>query len=139
MNEIDEFDEFDDNQEVRDKMELQNLIDQLPFNDLMNVDEFLHIDDSLKNNGGLTDNEIVSMVKNNNGPETDPNEGPLEIISKREALSYLDDLFVFFEYSPEISTNSNELGLLKKLRHQVLTSYIDSSKQITLDSFIQIL
>ena len=29
---------FDDNQEVRDEMELQNLIDQLPFDDLMSYE-----------------------------------------------------------------------------------------------------
>ena len=138
MKEDNENEDYDD-QEIRDEMELQNLINKLPFDDPMDVEEFLHIDDSLKSNEGLTDDEIISMVKNNNEPETDPNEGPLEIISKREALGHLDDLVVFFEYSSDVSTDSNELGLLRRLRHQILKSYIDNSKQITLDSFIQIL
>jgi hypothetical protein len=100
--------EDDDDQAVRDEMELQDLIDQLPFDDPMDVQEFLHIDDFLKRNEGLTDEEVISMVKsNNNEPETDPNEGPLETISKREALGYLDDLVVFFEHSSDVSTNPN--------------------------------
>lgn len=36
-------------------MELQNLINELPFDDLMDADEFLYIDDCLKSNEGLTD------------------------------------------------------------------------------------
>ncbi|RGB26419.1 hypothetical protein C1646_674814 [Rhizophagus diaphanus] len=100
-------------------MELQDLINQLPFDDSMNVKEFLHIDDFFKKNEGLTDEEVISMVKsNNNKPETDPNKGELlEIISKREALGYLDDLVVFFEHSSDVSSDSTELNLLKKLRH----------------------
>ncbi|CAB4478851.1 unnamed protein product [Rhizophagus irregularis] len=56
----------------RDEMELQDLISKLPFDDPMDADEFLRIDDCLKSNEGLTDDEIVSMVKsnNNNEPET---------------------------------------------------------------------
>jgi hypothetical protein len=135
---MDDEDDYDD-QVIRDEMELQNLINQLPFDDPMDVEDFLHIDDSLKSNEGLTDDEIIFMVKNKNESEADPNEGPLEIISEREALGHLDDLLVFFEYSLDVSIDSNELGLLRKLRHRVLKSYIDHSKQITLDSFIQIL
>jgi hypothetical protein len=40
------------------------------------------------------------MVKSKNKePEIDPNEGPLEVISTKEALGRLDDLVLFFEYS----------------------------------------
>ncbi|PKK57660.1 hypothetical protein RhiirC2_797641 [Rhizophagus irregularis] len=108
-----------DDQAVRDEMELQDLINQLLFDDPMDIKEFLHIDDFLKRNEGLSDEKVISMVKsNNNKPETDPNEGELlEIISKREALEYLDDLVVFFEHSLNVSSDSTELNLLKKLRH----------------------
>ena|SRR5687767_10638740 len=103
----------------------------------MDVADFLHIDDTLKSSEGLTDEEIVSMVKSkNNEPETDPNE-PLEVISNKEALGHLDDLVLFFEYSTDTSINSDELNILKKLRRQVLSSYINNAKQTTLDSFIQ--
>ncbi|GET62201.1 tigger transposable element-derived protein 6-like [Rhizophagus irregularis DAOM 181602=DAOM 197198] len=139
MDESDDETDDDDDQAIRDEMELQDLIDQLPFNDPMNVEEFLHIDDFLKGNEGLTDDEIISMVKSNNKPEIDPNEGPMEIISKREALGHLDNLVVFFEYSSDVSVNPSELSILQKLRHQVLKSYINSLKQITLDNFVQTL
>ena len=105
----------------------------------MEVEEFLHIDDCLKGNEGLTDDKIISMVKSNNSGEIDPNEGPLEVISKKEALGYLNDLVVFFEYSSDVSIDPNELSMLQKLRHQVLKSHINNSKQITLDTFVQIL
>ena len=119
-------------------MELQNLINELPFDDLMDADEFLHIDDCLKSNEGLTDDEIVSMVKsnNNNEPETDPNEVPPVVIPKTKALSYLDDLVIFFKYSSDVCVNPNELNVLQKLRHQVLKLHINNSKQTTLDNFI---
>ncbi|GES85996.1 tigger transposable element-derived protein 6-like [Rhizophagus clarus] len=117
MDELDDETDNDDNQAIRDEMELQDLIDQLLFNDPMNVKEFLHIDDFLKGNKGLTDDEIISMVKSNNEPEIDPNEGPIEIISKREALGHLDNLVVFFEYSSDVSVNPSELSILQKLRH----------------------
>ena len=142
MDELD--DEIDDcdheDQAFQDEMELQDLIYRLPFDDFMDVNEFLHIDDCLKSNEGLTDDEIISMVKsNNNEQKIDLNEGPLEIISTREALDHLDNLVVFFEHSSDVPINPNELSVLQKLRHQILKSHITNSKQITLDTFIQIL
>jgi len=127
-----------EDQAIRDEMEIQELIYQLPFDDPMDVVDFLHIDDCLKGSEGLTDDEIVSMIKSKNSePEKDPNEGPLEVISTKEALGHLDDLVLFFEYSSNISTNPDELYILKKLRRRVLTSHINNAKQTTLDSFIQ--
>lgn len=141
QDEIDDEIENYDNQAVCDKMELQDLIDQLSFDNLMGVKEFLHIDDFLKSNEGLSDEKVISMVKlNNNELETNPNERkPLEIIFKKEALDYLDDLIIFFKHSSDVSSGSMKLNLLKKLRHRILKSYIDNLKQIILDSFIQIL
>ncbi|GES88685.1 CENP-B homolog protein 2-like [Rhizophagus clarus] len=127
-----------DEQAIRDEMEIQELINQLPFDDPMDAVDFLHIDDSLKGIEGLTDDEIVSMVKSKNKePKTDPNEGSLEVISTKEALGRLDDLVLFFEYSSNISINPDELNILKKLRRRVLTLHINNAKQATLDSFIQ--
>jgi hypothetical protein len=76
----------------RDEMELQDLISKLPFDDPMDAGEFLRIDVCLKSNEGLTDDEIVSMVKsnNNNESEADPNEVPPVVISVTKALGYLD-------------------------------------------------
>ncbi|RGB39735.1 hypothetical protein C1646_754089 [Rhizophagus diaphanus] len=39
-------------------MELQDLINKLPSNNLIDTDEFLHIDDCLKSNEELTNDEI---------------------------------------------------------------------------------
>ena len=65
-------------------------------------------------------------------------EESLKVISKIEALGYLDNLVLFFEYSLDISIDSNKLTLLQKLSHKVLKSHIDNLKQTTLDHFIQI-
>ncbi len=46
-------------------MEMQKLIYKLLFNDFMNAEDFLHVDDSLKNNGRLTNDKIVVIVKSN--------------------------------------------------------------------------
>ncbi|RGB21682.1 hypothetical protein C1646_777508 [Rhizophagus diaphanus] len=103
----------------------------------MDVVDFLYIDDCLKGREGLTDDEIVSMIKSKNSePEKNPNEGPLEVISTKEALG-LDYLVLFFEYLPNISTNPDELYILKKLRCQVLTSHINNAKQTTLDNNVK--
>ncbi|EXX55859.1 hypothetical protein RirG_221520 [Rhizophagus irregularis DAOM 197198w] len=136
ISETDEIDEIED-QAFQDEMELQDLINKLPFDDPMDADEFLCIDDCLKSNEGLTDDEIVSMVKsnNNNEPEADPNEVPPVVISVTKALGYLDDLVLFFKHSSDVCINSNESNVLQKLRHQVLKSHINNSKQTTLDSF----
>ncbi|CAB4422557.1 unnamed protein product [Rhizophagus irregularis] len=140
QNEMDETDnEIGDHDDQIDEMELQDLIYQLPFDDLMDVEEFLHIDDYLKGNEELTDDDIISMVKSNNSElEIDPNEGPLEVISTKGALGHLDDLISFFKYSSDV-IDSNELNMLQKLRHRVLKSHINNSKQITLDNFVQTL
>ena len=116
------------------------MIDQLPFDDPINAEEFLHIDDCLQNDGGLTDEEIVSIIKSNNDePKTDLDEEPPKVISKTEALNHLDNLVLFFEYSlDEISIDPNESSLLRKLRHRVLRSHINNLKQTTLDQFIQV-
>ncbi|UZO23866.1 uncharacterized protein OCT59_016195 [Rhizophagus irregularis] len=80
------------------------------------------------------------MVKSNNDESKENlNEEPLEIISKKGALEYLDELIVFFEHSSDVPIDSNELIMLQKLRRQVLKSYVNNSKQITLDNFVQIL
>ncbi|GBC09040.1 hypothetical protein RclHR1_08570007 [Rhizophagus clarus] len=103
-----------DEQAICDEMEIQELIDQFLFDDPMDAVDFLHIDDSLKGSKGLTDNEIMSMIKSKNKEsKTDPNEGSLEVISK-EALDHLDDLVLFFKYSSNISINPDELNILKK-------------------------
>ena len=142
QNEIDEMDDeiedSDDQEKFFNEMEMQELIYKLPFDDFMSTEDFLHVDDSLKNNGGLTDDEIVAIVKlNNSESTTDQNERPLKLILKKEALGHLNDLVLFFEYSLDISINSDELNILKKLRCQVLTLHINNAKQTTLDSFIQ--
>ena len=59
------------------------------------------------------------------------------MISKKEALGYLNDLVLFFEHLLDISINSDELNILKKLRRQVLTLHINNARQTTLNSFIQ--
>lgn len=118
QNEMDEMDDeiedSDDQEEFFNEMEMQELIDKLPFDDFMSAEDFLHIDDGLKNNGGLTDDEIVAIVKSNNsGLATDQNERPLELISKKEALDHLNNLVLFFDHSSDISINSDELNILK--------------------------
>ena len=136
MNEMDDEIDFDD--QTDDEMEIQELIDQLPFNDPMSVKDFLYVDNCLKSNEGLTDDEIVSIVKSkNNEPEADLNEELLEVISRKDALDCLDNLVLFFEYSSDISINLDELNVLQKLKRRVLTSCINNAKQTTLDSFIQ--
>ncbi|EXX77943.1 hypothetical protein RirG_019320 [Rhizophagus irregularis DAOM 197198w] len=111
-------------------MELQDLINKLPFDDLMDADKFLHIDDCLKSNERLTDDKIVSIVKsnNNNEPEVNPNEVPLVVILVTKALGYLDDLVLFFKHLSDVCINSNKSNVLQKLRHQVLKSHINNSK-----------
>jgi hypothetical protein len=140
INEMDEIDEIED-QALHDEMELQDLINELPFDNLMDADEFLHIDDCLKSNEGLTDDEIVSMIKsnNNNESEMDPDEEPPVVIPETKALGYLDDLVLFFKHSSDVYINPNELSVLQKLRHQVLKLHVNNSKQTTLDNFVQIL
>ncbi|GET51782.1 CENP-B homolog protein 2-like [Rhizophagus irregularis DAOM 181602=DAOM 197198] len=140
INEMDEIDKIED-QALHDEMELQDLINELPFDNLMDADEFLHIDDCLKSNEGLTDDEIVSMIKsnNNNEPEMDPDEEPPVVIPETKALGYLDDLVLFFKHSSDVCINPNELSVLQKLRHQVLKLHVNNSKQTTLDNFVQIL
>ncbi|GBC15082.2 CENP-B homolog protein 2-like [Rhizophagus irregularis DAOM 181602=DAOM 197198] len=140
INEMDEIDEIED-QALHDEMELQDLINELPFDNLMDADEFLHIDDCLKSNEGLTDDEIVSMIKsnNNNESEMDPDEEPPVVIPETKALGYLDDLVLFFKHSSDVCINPNELSVLQKLRHQVLKLHVNNSKQTTLDNFVQIL
>ncbi|CAB4487081.1 unnamed protein product [Rhizophagus irregularis] len=124
--------------EIHNEMEIQELIYQLPFDDHMDVTEFLHIDDNLKGGEGLTDEEIVSMVKSKNTKIAESEtEESFEVISTKEALGHLDDLVLFFEYSSDTSINSELLNVLKKLRRQVLTLYINNTKKTTLDSFIQ--
>jgi hypothetical protein len=84
----------------------------------------LIIDDYLKGNEGLTDNDIIFMVKSNNSElKIDPNEGPLKVISTKGVLGHLDDLISFFKYLSDV-IDSNELNMLQKLRHWVLKSYI---------------
>ncbi len=118
-------------------MKMQELIYKLLFDDFISAEDFFHIDNSLKNNGGLTDDEIVVIVKSNDSKSIiDQNERPLELILKKEALGHLNDLVLFFEHSLDISINSDELNILKKLRCQVLTLYINNARQTTLDSFI---
>src|SRR6266508_3909003 len=134
----DEIEDSDNQEKSFNEMKIQELIYKLPFDDFMSAEDFFHIDDSLKNNGGLTDDEIIAIVKSNDNKSTiDQNERPLELISKKEALDHLNDLVLFFEHSLDISINSDELNILKKLRHKVLTLHINNAKQTTLDSFIQ--
>src|SRR6266540_6789760 len=134
----DEIEDSNDQEKSFNEMKMQELFYKLLFDDFMNAEDFFHVDDSLKNNEGLTDDEIVAIVKSNDSESTtDQNKRPLELISKKEALSHLNDLILFFEHLLDISINSDELNILKKLRRQVLTLHINNARQTTLDSFIQ--
>ncbi|CAI2182615.1 9562_t:CDS:2 [Funneliformis geosporum] len=137
LNEMDEIGEIED-QILHDEMELQDLINKLPFDNLIDADEFIHIDDCLKSNEELTNNEIMSMIKskNNNESEMDPDEEPPVVIFEIKALGYLNDLVLFFKHSSDVYINPNELSILQKLRHQVLKLHINNLKQTTLDNFV---
>ncbi|EXX69929.1 uncharacterized protein OCT59_004467 [Rhizophagus irregularis] len=79
----------------------------------MDVKEFLHIDDRLQVDGGLTDEEIVSIIKSNDDePKTDLIEESPKVISKTETLDNLDNLVLFFEYLLDIFIDPNETSLL---------------------------
>src|SRR6266540_2274185 len=133
----DKIEDFNDQEKSFNEMKMQELFYKLLFDDFMSAEDFFHVDNSLKNNEGLTDDEIVAIVKSNDSESTtDQNERLLELISKKEALSHLNDLVLFFEHSLDISINSDELNILKKLRRWVLTLHINNARQTTLDSFI---
>ncbi|PKK64539.1 hypothetical protein RhiirC2_787356 [Rhizophagus irregularis] len=140
INEINKIDKIED-QALYDEMELQDLINKLLFDNLIDANKFLHIDNCLKSNKGLTDNEIVSIIKsnNNNESEIDPDEEPPVVISETKVLGYLDNFVLFFKHLSDVCINSNELSVLQKLRHQVLKLHVNNSKQTTLDNFVQIL
>ncbi|CAI2194246.1 1511_t:CDS:2, partial [Funneliformis geosporum] len=106
--------------------------------DKIDADEFFHIDDCLKSNERLTNDEIDSIIKskNNNESEMDPDEEPSVVISETKALGYLNDLVLFFKYLSDVYINPNELSILQKLRHQVLKLHVNNSKQTTLDNFV---
>ncbi len=60
---------------------MQELIYKLLFDDFMNAEDFFHVDDSLKNNEGLIDDEIVIIIKSNDSELIiDQNERPLKLI-----------------------------------------------------------
>ena len=100
----------------------------------MDVNEFIHIDDHLKSNEGLTDEEIISLVNSDkNELEVESDKEILSVISKVQALNDLDDLVIFFKYSS--LNNSINQSELQKLRHEVLRSHIADLKQATLDSY----
>ncbi|PKY63568.1 hypothetical protein RhiirA4_493025 [Rhizophagus irregularis] len=90
---------------------ITRLINKLPFDNLIDVDEFLHIDDCLKSNEKLTDNEIVSIIKsnNNNEPKMDLDKELPVVIPEIKVLNYLDDLVLFFKHLLDICINPNEL------------------------------
>jgi len=45
---------------------MQELIYKLLFDDFISIEDFLYIDNSLKNNRELIDDEIIAIVKSNN-------------------------------------------------------------------------
>ncbi len=139
MDEMDnKIEDSNDQEKSFNEMKMQELIYKLLFDDFINAEDFFHVNDSLKNNGRLTNNKIVAIVKSNDSELTiDQNERPLELISKKEALGHLNDFVLFFEHLLDISINSDELNILKKLRRWVLTLHINNARQTTLDSFIQ--
>ncbi len=112
-----EIEDSNDQEKSFNEIEMQELIYKLLFDNFISAENFFHVDNSLKNNEGLTNDEIVAIVKSNDSELiTDQNERPLELILKKEALDHLNDLVLFFEHSLDISINSDELNILKKLR-----------------------
>ena len=55
---------------------------------------------------------------------------------KRKLLIWIILYFLTIHQILLLSINPNDLNVLQKLRHQVLRSHINSSKQITLDNFV---
>ncbi len=83
----DKIENSDDQEKSFNEMEMQKLIYKLLFDDFMSVEDFFHVDDSLKNNGELTDDKIVVIVKSNDSESTtNQNERLLELISKKRSF-----------------------------------------------------
>ncbi|CAG8599496.1 13640_t:CDS:2, partial [Racocetra persica] len=98
--------------------ELKELIDYLPENDYLAAHEYIHIEDG-KLESGLTDNEILEVIKNKNEEEEENHSKPVEQIEKvssREAEINLKKILRFlYEQEPEFGEVEGEVRILNKL------------------------
>ncbi|CAB4483620.1 unnamed protein product [Rhizophagus irregularis] len=124
-----------DDSEVEDDIEdLQLLINELPITDLLNMEEYINIDDELITEEELTLEEIVNMVRGQNTAEEHVEEKEDETIITSDALNSIEKLIRYVQQN-DLSIDNSDMQNLFKLKKKIISDSKKKQKQDRIDGF----
>ncbi|CAB5396353.1 unnamed protein product [Rhizophagus irregularis] len=114
----------DDDSEIEDDSEdLQLLINRLPITDLLNMEEYINIDDEIITEEELTSEEIVNIVRGQSAVEEHVEEED-ETVAASGALNSIEKLIRYVRQN-DLGIDNSDMQNLLKLKKKIIS---DSKK-----------
>ncbi|CAB5374875.1 unnamed protein product [Rhizophagus irregularis] len=124
----------DDDSEIEDDSEdLQLLINRLPITDLLNMEEYINIDDEIITEEELTSEEIVNIVRGQSAVEEHVEEED-ETVAASGALNSIEKLIRYVRQN-DLGIDNSDMQNLLKLKKKIISDSKKKLKQGRIDDF----
>ena len=132
-------DEPPDNEIETENEIVQSLIDQMVVDDtVVRAKDYIEIDNTLETADMLNDDEIIAAVQEapeDEGEDDDKNE--VFIVSNKVALESIQNIHNYLQQNNDIKVNSLFVSELRDLKWKIDKKRIDSSTQMSIDTYFQ--
>ena len=122
----------------QENSEIQDLINQLPFDDSLLADEYLNIENNIvAGELVMEDEDIIALIQPNlTEINEQQDESFIPEISITDTIVGVENLLNFLVYPPnDFDVSEDELKCIRTLRKKLLTHKNNSSVQQSLDKF----
>ncbi|CAB5310270.1 unnamed protein product [Rhizophagus irregularis] len=124
----------DDDSEIEDDSEdLQLLINRLPITDLLNMEEYINIDDEIITEEELTSEEIVNIVRDQSAVEEHVEEED-ETVAASGALNSIEKLIRCVRQN-DLGIDNSDMQNLLKLKKKIISDSKKKLKQGRINDF----
>ena len=126
---------------LKEREEVQVLIDKLNFDEVFTADEFIKCDDSEQTDEMISDEEILNgILPNEKEKEEEENSNLLPTITHSEAIEFYNKIILYLEQHVEdFNIKNDELKFIKSLRKDALKQQFITARQTNLNDFVFII
>lgn len=125
---------------LRELEEVQVLIDKLNFDEPFTAKEFVLYDESETTTEMISDEEILKAVQPNNKEKEEVEEEPLPTITHNEVIECYDKVLLYLQHQEKnYHSNNEDIKFIKKLKKEALKERFNSTRQINLDTFVNVI
>ena len=124
---------------LRELEEVQVLINKLDFEDPFTAEEFVFYDDSETTTEMISDEEILKAIQPSNQEKEEIEEESLPTITHNEVIECYDKVILYLRQEKNYGSNDEDIKFIKKLKKEALRERFGSTKQISLNNFVNII